>query len=515
MPEPPTAGSAGKRSARARRRRRGRPRARCASPTSGRCSPTGCAGDRPGRASAPATSPSARWCRCGRCRTGSWCCSGSTTGSSRAPAGWTATTCWPATRGWASATCGPRTGSCCSTPCCRPGSGCSCSYTGADPVSGARRPPAVPVGELLDTLDRLLPGAREEVVVRHPLQPHDPREFAGARPASASTRSALAGARRARLPRSAPAPRRPLPALTGPVALDDLVSFVEHPVRAYLRQRLRITLPGEDDDVEDALAVGLDGLQEWHVGERLLAAELAGLDPGDARHVEWLRGDAAAGPARRAGPRAGRAAGGPLVDAARPRARRPRPRGRRPVDRRRAGPVGDRAGRPGRRRGAGLLQRAVAAGTGPAAWVLALVLAAAGEGGPARRWADGATGPRPSRRRPPRRRSPSSAGSSTCTAGRCAHRCPWPPDLRGLRPGPRRLRDPRGGAGDRGPGAGRATRRRARRPAPRPRLGPVRRARRAARRAPPDGERWAGEPTRFGELARRFWQPVLEAESWT
>ena len=42
-------------------------------------------------------------------------------------------------------------------------------YTGADERTGAERPPAVPLGELLD----LLP----DVVVRHPLQPFDARNF--------------------------------------------------------------------------------------------------------------------------------------------------------------------------------------------------------------------------------------------------------------------------------------------------------------------------------------------------
>jgi exodeoxyribonuclease V gamma subunit len=162
-------------------------------------------------------------------------------------------------------------------------------YTGADPVSGAARPPAVPLGELLDVLDVMVPGARSEAVTRHPLQPYDVRCFTGERPKSFDPVS-LAGARRSVRPRSPEPERRPLPPRTGPVALDDLVAFVEHPVRAYLRQRLRITLPGEDDEVDDALAATLDPLQEWAVGERLLAAGLRGASPEEARHAEWLRG---------------------------------------------------------------------------------------------------------------------------------------------------------------------------------------------------------------------------------
>jgi len=162
-------------------------------------------------------------------------------------------------------------------------------YTGADPVSGAPRPPAVPVGELLDVLSAMAPGGRAGVVRHHPLQPFDARQFTGPTPFSFDPVS-LAGARQAARPRRPAPPRAVLPPRTGPVALDDLVAFVEHPVRAFLRNRLRITLPGEDDEVEDALSASLDALQEWAVGERLLSAGLRGVPAADAERSEWLRG---------------------------------------------------------------------------------------------------------------------------------------------------------------------------------------------------------------------------------
>ena len=168
-------------------------------------------------------------------------------------------------------------------------------YTGADPVSGALRPPAVPVGELLDVVEAMAPGSRDQVVRRHPLQPYDIRAFTGATPFSFDPVS-LAGAVRADRPRRAPTGRAPLPPRPGPVGLAELVSFVEHPVRGYLRGRLGLTLPGEDDEVADALSVTLDALQEWAVGERLLEAALRGLDPTSSRHREWLRGTLPPGP---------------------------------------------------------------------------------------------------------------------------------------------------------------------------------------------------------------------------
>ena len=55
------------------------------------------------------------------------------------------------------------------------------TYTGNDERTNIARPPAVPVGELLDVVDATVRAAdgpaRERVVVRHPLQPFDPRNF--------------------------------------------------------------------------------------------------------------------------------------------------------------------------------------------------------------------------------------------------------------------------------------------------------------------------------------------------
>ncbi|WP_028660174.1 exodeoxyribonuclease V subunit gamma [Nocardioides insulae] len=165
------------------------------------------------------------------------------------------------------------------------------TYSGAGELTGQPKPPAVPLGELLDTLDLTAtperPGTRvaELVTVRHPLQPFDPRNhepdaLVPGVPFSFDA-AALTGARTQGRDRS-PAPvflPRPLPALhTDVVELDDLVSFYASPVRAFLRQRLGLTSAREDEPLEDRIPVELDGLEQWGVGERVLGDMLRGLD---------------------------------------------------------------------------------------------------------------------------------------------------------------------------------------------------------------------------------------------
>jgi exodeoxyribonuclease V gamma subunit len=178
------------------------------------------------------------------------------------------------------------------------------TFGGKDERTNAPRPPAVPVGELLDAVDATVRtegdparAARDHVVIRHPLQPFDPRNFiagaiADAKPWSFDT-TALAGARALTGPRADPRPflSSPLPRRgSAVIELADLVRFVEHPVRAFLRQRLGISLYSADDEIEDELSVELDGLQRWGVGQRLLEARLRGIDERTAILAEIARG---------------------------------------------------------------------------------------------------------------------------------------------------------------------------------------------------------------------------------
>ena len=175
------------------------------------------------------------------------------------------------------------------------------TYTGNDERTNIPRPPAVPVGELLDVVDATARAdrglARAQVVVRHPLQPFDPRNFDRGALVPDLTwsfdRVTLGGARALTAPRVEPGPflSQPLPAVDRDlIELDDLVRFVQHPVRAFLRQRLRISLSQIADEIEDSLPVELDALERWGVGQRLVDACLAGVDGRTAIRAEIARG---------------------------------------------------------------------------------------------------------------------------------------------------------------------------------------------------------------------------------
>ncbi|HEY0890785.1 MAG TPA: exodeoxyribonuclease V subunit gamma [Nocardioides sp.] len=173
------------------------------------------------------------------------------------------------------------------------------TYTGANEHSGAGRPPAVPLGEILDALDRTTAApVRDRVLVRHPLQPYDARNLkpgalvGDGRPFSFDA-TALAGARAAageRTSRAAFLPG-PLPAApSGDVTLEELKRFLAHPARAFLRDRLDVSTPLEAEEVADAIPIDLGGLEKWDVGDRLLREVMAGQDPTAVLLAEQLRG---------------------------------------------------------------------------------------------------------------------------------------------------------------------------------------------------------------------------------
>jgi exodeoxyribonuclease V gamma subunit len=173
------------------------------------------------------------------------------------------------------------------------------TYTGANEYSGQRKPPAVPLVELLDTLDITTPGTvRDHVLVEHPLQPFDIRNVtpgALGMPAgepftfdpTALTAAKVANGHRRERPRLIDQPLPAPPPVD--VALDDVIGFFKDPVKGFFRA-LDYTLPWDVDAVEDAMPVEIDALQEWKVGDRMLDDMLRGMAPGDAIQAEWRRG---------------------------------------------------------------------------------------------------------------------------------------------------------------------------------------------------------------------------------
>lgn len=183
------------------------------------------------------------------------------------------------------------------------------TYEGRDQHLNQRRPPAVPVSELLDVVDRTVrladPGraAREAVVVHHPLQPFDPNNFQGGKLGVPGPwrfdEAELEGARAMVSPRHAPPPflAQRLPPRPGAVVqLASLVRFLEHPVRAFLRERLGFYAGDLPDQLSDSLPMELAPLERWALGDRLLEARLAGASVDRACAAEKGRGLLPPGP---------------------------------------------------------------------------------------------------------------------------------------------------------------------------------------------------------------------------
>jgi exodeoxyribonuclease V gamma subunit len=177
------------------------------------------------------------------------------------------------------------------------------TYTGANEVSGRPRPPAVPLGEVLDALDATATTAdgrpvSEGVTVHHPLQPFDARNVTPGALVPAETFSfdaaAATGARTAAGRRVPPAPflAGPLPPVVlTDVPLADLVRFWGDPVKGFLaRDGVDVALAADEEQPEDSLPVEIDNLAQWAVGDRVLGDLLAGLPPDVVAQREWRRG---------------------------------------------------------------------------------------------------------------------------------------------------------------------------------------------------------------------------------
>jgi exodeoxyribonuclease V gamma subunit len=175
------------------------------------------------------------------------------------------------------------------------------TYSGSDLRTNRPRPPSTPLAELIDLVDRLAVAAdgapaSATVVVRQPLHAHDPANFTPgglSRPGPWSFDPVQRTAAEASL---SPRPRRPwlvdpLPAAEETdLSVEELVRFVRHPVREFLRQRLSLALASWEDNLADRIPSALDGRMKWAVRDRLLAAVGRGIPLEHAWEAEVGRG---------------------------------------------------------------------------------------------------------------------------------------------------------------------------------------------------------------------------------
>lgn len=182
------------------------------------------------------------------------------------------------------------------------------TYSGADAQTGAARPPAVPVGEFLDAA-RAARGIAadspdEAPVIRHPHQPFDEatRRLPGGAPATFDPQAvpAVTAVRAARSAARTTNRRRPAPGLVLPgrlparavddVTLGQLQDFFADPTRAFLRDRVGVTVRRDDESAAAGIPIELDPLEKWGLGDRLLQQRLSGAGIAEIETAERLRG---------------------------------------------------------------------------------------------------------------------------------------------------------------------------------------------------------------------------------
>ena len=72
--------------------------------------------------------------------------------------------------------------------------------------------------------------------------------------------------------------------------MDQLERFLRHPVRAFLRERLNVSLRDKTREFDDAIPIDLDGLEQWQIADRVLQAQLGGASQQSCLAAELARG---------------------------------------------------------------------------------------------------------------------------------------------------------------------------------------------------------------------------------
>ena len=160
------------------------------------------------------------------------------------------------------------------------------TYSGRDEMTNAELPPCVPIAELSDALTEMVGNeARKKLTTTHPLQAFSEANFTADQLgvvgpwAFDAVQLGAARAVQARADNASTAsqqwtdwerPER--------VRLEDLVAFLEHPCKRFLKERLGFTVPKPGERADDTLPADLNALHKWSVQDRLLAGLVEGHD---------------------------------------------------------------------------------------------------------------------------------------------------------------------------------------------------------------------------------------------
>ena len=170
------------------------------------------------------------------------------------------------------------------------------SFVGRSARDNEELPPAVPVSELLDYLDRACEfpqekNARDFVVTGHRLHAFSPvyfsendaRHFSYSESNAAASRALLRPADRAPAFVAGPLPEPDASARN--VELRGLVEFFRNPSKHFLRRRLGLTLDETDDTLDDIESFALDPLESYSLKQELFERALSreNLDAGGFR----------------------------------------------------------------------------------------------------------------------------------------------------------------------------------------------------------------------------------------
>jgi exodeoxyribonuclease V gamma subunit len=165
------------------------------------------------------------------------------------------------------------------------------TYTGFSESTGQERPPCVPLREFLDVVEQttgagVVRSHRSQAFHADYLSVTEGAPFSFDPDAASAARAAAGG----RAPVALLADLRPGPAEQTDLELGDLIAVLSNPVAGFLRRRLEIDLPREEDELSDAMPVELGGLARWQVGDRMLRELNRGRSGADAMQAEWRRG---------------------------------------------------------------------------------------------------------------------------------------------------------------------------------------------------------------------------------